>query len=36
VRQPEVAATELLAVLAALQPAQAGALVDYQGNTLPW
>lgn len=36
VRPPEVAATELLAVLAALQPAQTGALVDYQGKVLPW
>jgi hypothetical protein len=35
-RPPEVAATELLAVLAALQPEQTGALVDYQGKALPW
>lgn len=36
VRPPEVAATELLAVLAGLEPAQTGALVDYQGKVLPW
>ena len=36
VRPPEVAATELLAVLAALQPEQTGALVDYQSKVLPW
>ena len=35
-RPPEVAAKELLAVLAGLEPAQSGALVDYQGKTLPW
>ena len=35
-RSPEVAATELLAVLAGLEPAQTGALVDYQGKVLPW
>jgi NAD(P)-dependent dehydrogenase (short-subunit alcohol dehydrogenase family) len=35
-RPPEVAATELLAVLAGLGPAQSGALVDYQGKVLPW
>jgi hypothetical protein len=35
-RPSEVAATELLTVLAALQPAQTGALVDYQGKVLPW
>jgi NAD(P)-dependent dehydrogenase (short-subunit alcohol dehydrogenase family) len=35
-RPPEVAATELLAVLAGLEPAQTGALVDYQGKVLPW
>jgi len=35
-RPPEVAATELLTVLAALEPAQTGALVDYQGKVLPW
>jgi hypothetical protein len=26
----------LLAVLANLTPAHSGALVDYQGQTLPW
>jgi len=31
-----MAASELLAVLAGLEPAQSGALVDYQGKTLPW
>jgi hypothetical protein len=31
-----VAAKELLAVLAGLEPQQTGSLVDYQGNTLPW
>ena len=35
-RSPEVAATELLAVLAGLEPQQTGTLVDYQGNILPW
>ena len=35
-RPPEVAATELLAVLAGLEPAQTVALVDYQGKVLPW
>jgi NAD(P)-dependent dehydrogenase (short-subunit alcohol dehydrogenase family) len=35
-RSPEVAAKELLAVLAGLEPQQTGSLVDYQGNTLPW
>ena len=35
-RPPEVAATELLTVLAGLEPQQTGFLVDYQGNTLPW
>jgi len=35
-RPPEIAATELLTVLAALQPEQTGALVDYQGKVLPW
>ena len=35
-RPPEVAAKELLAVLAGLEPQQTGTLVDYQGNTLPW
>jgi NAD(P)-dependent dehydrogenase (short-subunit alcohol dehydrogenase family) len=35
-RSPEVAAKELLSVLAGLEPQQTGSLVDYQGNTLPW
>jgi NAD(P)-dependent dehydrogenase (short-subunit alcohol dehydrogenase family) len=35
-RPPEVAATELLTVLTGLEPAQTGALVDYQGKVLPW
>jgi NAD(P)-dependent dehydrogenase (short-subunit alcohol dehydrogenase family) len=35
-RPPEVAATELLTVLAGLEPQQTGTLVDYQGNTLLW
>ena len=35
-RPPEVAARELLSVLAGLEPAQTGALVDYQGKALPW
>lgn len=35
-RSPEVAAKELLAVLAGLEPQKTGTLVDYQGNTLPW
>ena len=35
-RPPEVAAKELLSVLAGLEPAQTGALVDYQGKVLPW
>ena len=35
-RPPEMAATELLAVLAGLEPAQSGTFVDYQGKTLPW
>jgi NAD(P)-dependent dehydrogenase (short-subunit alcohol dehydrogenase family) len=35
-RPPEVAAKELLSVLAGLEPQQTGTLVDYQGNTLPW
>jgi len=35
-RPPEIAATDLLAVLAGLESAQSGALVDYQGKTLPW
>ena len=35
-RPPEVAAKELLSVLAGFEPQQTGTLVDYQGNTLPW
>ena len=35
-RSPEVAAKELLSVLAGLEPQQTGTLVDYQGNILPW
>ncbi len=35
-RSPDVAAKELLSVLAGLEPAQTGALVDYQGKVLPW
>ena len=35
-RSPDVAAKELLSVLAGLEPQQTGSLVDYQGNTLPW
>ena len=35
-RPPDVAAKELLSVLAGLEPQQTGSLVDYQGNTLPW
>ena len=36
VRPAAEAANDLLAVLAGLTPAQTGALVDYQGQTLPW
>jgi NAD(P)-dependent dehydrogenase (short-subunit alcohol dehydrogenase family) len=36
VRPAAEAANDLLAVLAELTPAQTGALVDYQGQTLPW
>ena len=36
VRPAAEAASDLLAVLAGLTPAQTGALVDYQGQTLPW
>ena len=36
VRPPEVAASELLAVLRALTPEDAGHLVDYRGVTLPF
>ena len=35
-RSPDVAAKELLSVLAGLEPSQTGALVDYQGKVLPW
>jgi NAD(P)-dependent dehydrogenase (short-subunit alcohol dehydrogenase family) len=36
VRPAAEAASDLLGVLAGLTPAQTGALVDYQGQTLPW
>ena len=36
VRPPEVAANDLLSVLNNLSPADTGALVDYQGLTLPF
>ncbi len=36
VRDAPTAAAELLAVLAALQPADTGTLLDYRGNRLPW
>lgn len=36
VRAPEIAAAELLGVLAGLQPQDSGHLVDYQGQTLPF
>ena len=36
VRPAAEAASDLLAVLAGLTPAQNGTLVDYQGQTLPW
>ncbi len=36
VRPAAEAASDLLAVLAGLTAAQTGALVDYQGQTLPW
>ena len=36
VRPPEQAASELLGVIAGLRPANTGALVDYQGQTLPF
>ena len=36
VRTPEVAANDLLGVLNGLSPADTGALVDYQGLTLPF
>lgn len=36
VRPPQEAASDLLAVLAGLAPADSGALVDYQGRRLPF
>ncbi len=36
VRPASEAASDLLAVLAGLTPAQTGELIDYQGQTLPW
>ncbi len=36
VRQPAVAADELLSVLAGLDASCSGQLVDYQGKVLPW
>ena len=36
VRPAAEAANDLLGVLASLSPEQTGALVDYQGQTLPW
>ncbi len=36
VRPAAEAASDLLGVLAGLTPLQTGALVDYQGQTLPW
>ena len=36
VRPPDVAAQELLAVLASLTPAQSGGFFDYRGQALPW
>ncbi|MDP3355789.1 MAG: SDR family NAD(P)-dependent oxidoreductase [Polaromonas sp.] len=36
VRPPEQAATELLGVLAGLKPTDTGALMDYQGQTVPF
>ena len=36
VRPPEQAAGELLGVIAGLRPASTGALIDYQGQTLPF
>jgi NAD(P)-dependent dehydrogenase (short-subunit alcohol dehydrogenase family) len=35
-RAPEVAAAEMLAVLAALTPADSGRFVSYDGQRLPW
>lgn len=36
VRPAPEAAADLLAVLAALTPADTGTLVDYRGQPLPW
>lgn len=36
VRPPDVAAHELLGVLAGLGPADTGSFRDYRGNSLPW
>lgn len=36
VRPPEVAAGELLDVIAALTPAQTGGFLDYRGAPIPW
>lgn len=36
VRPPQQAARELLGVITAVQPADTGALMDYQGQTLPF
>ena len=36
VRPPEQAATELLAVMDALNPGQSGGFFDHQGLTVPW
>ena len=36
VRQPEEAATELLATLAALKPDDSGGFFSYDGQALPW
>jgi len=36
VRPAAEAANDLLGVLAGLKPEQSGALLDYQGQTLPW
>ncbi len=36
VRPPDVAASEILSVVNALQPPQTGGFYDYSGHTLPW
>jgi NAD(P)-dependent dehydrogenase (short-subunit alcohol dehydrogenase family) len=36
VRPPEVAADDLLAVIAALKPAQTGGFFDYRGDAIAW